>query len=234
MAAKPLKCEPYVAVPDLREETVQNCPICDKEICECEDTDVDDDDDVRPEAAYPSPPASTSSAPATSPPPSPPRRKPGPLQKTPNDEPMPLSSSQVVNPVPEYLLPPSPPIQTNLSRLDYKSKYACQRASPLVCPNQALAVELDIIKRSRALEGEERSALSYSRAISAVKGTPHSHEKIEAFSSWPSAYPHRITSMRQVGELPHVGTKITGLVRRFGVVRIYCEYADHASDPGVS
>ena len=50
------------------------------------------------------------------------------------------------------------------------SRYACQRASPLVCPNQALVRELDVIRRSRALEGEERSSLSYQRAASVIKG----------------------------------------------------------------
>ena len=30
--------------------------------------------------------------------------------------------------------------------------------------------ELDIIRRSRALEGEERSSLSYQRAASVIKG----------------------------------------------------------------
>lgn len=37
--------------------------------------------------------------------------------------------------------------------------------SPLICPNQTLVNELSVIRRSRELEGEERSALSYSRAI---------------------------------------------------------------------
>lgn len=51
------------------------------------------------------------------------------------------------------------------STLDPMSPYACQRASPLVCPNQALVDELAVIRRSRELEGEDRSALSYQRAI---------------------------------------------------------------------
>lgn len=49
---------------------------------------------------------------------------------------------------------------------DHKSRYACCRASPLVCPNQALVDEIDIVRRSRDLEGNNRSALSYERAIS--------------------------------------------------------------------
>lgn len=46
------------------------------------------------------------------------------------------------------------------------SRFACQRLSPLVCPNQALLQEIGIIKWSRHLDGNSRSALSYSRAIS--------------------------------------------------------------------
>lgn len=48
----------------------------------------------------------------------------------------------------------------------YKSRFACERYSPLICPNQDLVKELHIIKLAREMESEERSALSYSRAIS--------------------------------------------------------------------
>lgn len=53
----------------------------------------------------------------------------------------------------------------DLAVLDHTSRYSCQRASPLICTNQALVRELDIIRRCRKLEGEERSVLSYARAI---------------------------------------------------------------------
>lgn len=49
--------------------------------------------------------------------------------------------------------------------LSHTSRYACCRASPLICPNQGLIEELDIVMQSRSLEGEDRSALSYQRAI---------------------------------------------------------------------
>jgi hypothetical protein len=49
--------------------------------------------------------------------------------------------------------------------LSHTARYSCCRASPLICPNQGLVAELDVIRRSRSLEGEERSALSYQRAI---------------------------------------------------------------------
>lgn len=53
----------------------------------------------------------------------------------------------------------------DLDLLDHTSRYSCQRASPLICPNQDLVRELDIMRRCRNLEGEERSMLSYARAI---------------------------------------------------------------------
>ena len=51
------------------------------------------------------------------------------------------------------------------SKLSHTAHYAVERASPLICPNQDMVKELAIIRRSRELEGEERSALSYQRAI---------------------------------------------------------------------
>jgi DNA polymerase IV len=57
--------------------------------------------------------------------------------------------------------------------LSYSAPLACCRASPLICPNQAVVAELNVIKRSRWLEGESISALSYSRAIASLKGLIH-------------------------------------------------------------
>ncbi|KDQ55259.1 hypothetical protein JAAARDRAFT_37797 [Jaapia argillacea MUCL 33604] len=100
--------------------------------------------------------------------------------------------------IPSYLLPPNPPIPTNLKKLDHKIKYSCCRASPLICPNQKLCDELNIVRKSREVEGEMRSALSYERAISMIK-----------------AYPRRITSIAQVNGLPYIGTKLTTMVEEF-------------------
>jgi hypothetical protein len=50
-------------------------------------------------------------------------------------------------------------------KLSYMSRFAVQRASPLVCPNQAMLVQLDVIRNARALDGDERSSMSYSRSI---------------------------------------------------------------------
>ena len=59
-------------------------------------------------------------------------------------------------------LPPSP------SSLSYMSRFAVQRASPLVCPNQAMLMQLDIIRNARVLDGDARSAMSYSRSIAVM------------------------------------------------------------------
>ncbi|KAH9485502.1 DNA-directed DNA/RNA polymerase mu [Psilocybe cubensis] len=48
---------------------------------------------------------------------------------------------------------------------NWRSKYACTRASPLVCVNQTLVAELGVLGRSRELEGMGINALSYERAV---------------------------------------------------------------------
>lgn len=49
--------------------------------------------------------------------------------------------------------------------LSATARFACQRESPLVCPNQELVEQLDVIRRTRELDVDWRSALSYARAI---------------------------------------------------------------------
>ena len=59
----------------------------------------------------------------------------------------------------------SSPLPSTSRSLSYISRFAVQRASPLVCPNQAILVQLDVIRNARALDGDERSAMSYSRSM---------------------------------------------------------------------
>ena len=153
--SKALPCHNYVAVPDLQETTVKHCPDCNCKPCACSD---DAFEAATPRLAgkqLPSPPSSPSAS-----------------VKNRDSHTTTVHEKKPTQPVevPMNLLPPDPPIPTNLEKLDYMSRYACQRASPLVCPNQALVRELDVIRRSRALEGEERSSLSYQRAASVIKG----------------------------------------------------------------
>lgn len=63
--------------------------------------------------------------------------------------------------IPPIVKPTEPKVITN-----WRGRYACQRASPLVCLNQKLAEELQVLCRSRELEGLGINALAYERAIS--------------------------------------------------------------------
>lgn len=74
---------------------------------------------------------------------------------------------------PAYLLhPPVPPPEV---KLDHTAHLCCSRPSPLVCPNQPLCDALDVLRRGRALESNERSALSYGRAIAVSVILPSFH-----------------------------------------------------------
>ncbi|KAG2055573.1 Nucleotidyltransferase [Suillus hirtellus] len=89
---------------------------------------------------------------------------------------------------------------TEVELLSHTAKYSCLRPSPLVCPNQSLVKEIDVIRQGRNVEGEERSMLSYSRAISVIK-----------------AYPHVITehNIQDIHELPFLGVKILSMIEEF-------------------
>ncbi|KAH9006161.1 Nucleotidyltransferase [Lactarius hatsudake] len=99
---------------------------------------------------------------------------------------------------PAFLLPPSKPPSS--VELDHTAHFCCSRASPLVCPNQALCAEFDVLRRSRMLESNERSALSYARAIAAIK-----------------AFPRVITESerREVQKLPFIGTKVSQMIDEY-------------------
>lgn len=74
---------------------------------------------------------------------------------------------------PAYLLPP--PVPPSEVKLDHTAHFCCSRPSPLVCPNQPLCDALDALRRGRALESNERSALSYGRAIAVSVILPSFH-----------------------------------------------------------
>ncbi len=82
------------------------------------------------------------------------------LKKSPRP---PLRAAHISPAPPAFLLPPSKP--PSPVELDHTTRFSCSRASPLVCPNQSLCAEFDVLRRSRVLESNERSALSYARAI---------------------------------------------------------------------
>ena len=156
---KPLPCEEYVALQELRTETAKNCPDCNLAPCACSDSESETEEASRTIVPnVPQSPLSSSTA-----------RLVGDTA-APTFPACPSEHGKSTTQFPANLLPPRPPIPTQLDKPNHMSRYACQRASPLVCPNQELVREFDIMYRSRALEGEERSGLSYERAISVIKG----------------------------------------------------------------
>ena len=132
---------------------------------------------------------------------------------------------------PAFLLPPSKPPPA--VELDHTAHFCCSRASPLVCPNQSLCAEFDVLRRSRVLEGNERSALSYARAI-AVSVTSLALQRalkptrLKGYQRCPDPYPtadvHPLTvylafpraitesERSEVRKLPFIGTKVSKMV----------------------
>ncbi|PVF97046.1 Nucleotidyltransferase [Serendipita vermifera] len=78
------------------------------------------------------------------------------------------------------------------------SNYSVHRRTPLICPNQEFISQLAVIKRARWLDRDERSELSYARAIASIK-----------------AYPRKITSVPEIEQLPWIGPKITDKMRQY-------------------
>ncbi|KAF5355182.1 hypothetical protein D9756_005471 [Leucocoprinus leucothites] len=84
---------------------------------------------------------------------------------------------------------------------NWRSRYACARASPLVCPNQDLAVALNVLGRSRELDGLFANALAYERAVAVIK-----------------SYPNLITQetfKRDVAKLPGIGSKVHAKIKEY-------------------
>lgn len=94
------------------------------------------------------------------------------------------------------------------------ARWACQRPSPLVCINQDLANELDVIRKQRWLIGDVQSALSYQRAISAVK-----------------SFPAKLETRAEAKKLQGIGPKIAGLVEQFNANGHIAEAAVIRADP---
>lgn len=135
-AGEPQPCGDYAVVKELKDETARNCP--DGPNCKgCM------------KCSSRSRSSSSSQKRALSPPPTPP--------------PPPTHSSATG----VTLIPDSVPwnFEQAKAKFDNISRYSCARLHPLVCPNQGLVNELRVMKEGRDLEGEARSALSYSRAI---------------------------------------------------------------------
>ncbi|KAI0050505.1 Nucleotidyltransferase [Auriscalpium vulgare] len=101
--------------------------------------------------------------------------------------------------IPENLLPPRVPLKTTPD-LDHTVRFSCQRTSSLVCPNQELCEQLDVVRKLRELEGEERSSLSYRRAVASIKSYPRQLSKCDR---------------EEIARLPNIGTKISKMVLEY-------------------
>ncbi|KAL8789014.1 MAG: hypothetical protein Q9195_007034 [Heterodermia aff. obscurata] len=75
-----------------------------------------------------------------------------------------------------------------------KKIYSCERSTPLHCPNEKFIEQLSSIKLARLLTGDEIGVRAYSTSIASI-----------------AAYPHVITSMKEVLELPGCDQKIAYL-----------------------
>ncbi|BFZ60454.1 hypothetical protein YB2330_001490 [Saitoella coloradoensis] len=80
------------------------------------------------------------------------------------------------------------------------NKYACERQTPLICPNQSFADALSTIKLARELSGDRVGVRAYASAIAAVKAFPYAF--VEG-------------GERELGKVPGVGQKITMLTREW-------------------
>ncbi|KZV73954.1 Nucleotidyltransferase [Peniophora sp. CONT] len=170
---KALPCEDYAALRDLKETTCANCP---SGPCTCGSTDSDSDT---------SPPVTPSKP-----------RKPRSSGHREPDVPTIVRTSTRTE-IPMYLMPPELPYEVKMDKLPFNTRFSCQRAAPLECVNQELSDTLEIIRRSRLLEGEERSALSYGRAIAVIK-----------------SFPKKITdgTRDEAKNLPNIGVKLSKMI----------------------
>lgn len=96
--------------------------------------------------------------------------------------------------------------------------YACQRATPLTCPNQGFICQLKKIKLARLLSLDEIGVRAYSSSIASI-----------------AAYPYPLQSTREVLALPGCDQKIAQLFHEWqsnnGHIR---EVADIEADPALS
>ncbi|VDC00335.1 unnamed protein product [Peniophora sp. CBMAI 1063] len=169
---KALPCEDYAALRDLKETTCANCP---SGRCTCGPTDSDSD-------------TSPLNTPTKA-------KKPRSFDHSQRESAVARTSARTE--IPGYLLPPETPYAVEMEKLRFNTRFSCQRATPLRCINQDLCDTLEIIRRSRLLVGEDRSALSYGRAIAVIK-----------------SFPKRITgeTRDEAKELPNIGVKLSKMI----------------------
>ncbi|KAK3378327.1 hypothetical protein B0H63DRAFT_244660 [Podospora didyma] len=92
--------------------------------------------------------------------------------------------------------------------------YSCQRPTPIRPPNEKFIQELIKIRTARTLNGDKVGVRAYSSAIAAL-----------------AAYPHTLSSAREVSNLPGCGSKIALLFQEFKDTGELKEANDEELDP---
>ena len=96
--------------------------------------------------------------------------------------------------------------------------YACERATPLISPNQAFITELKKIKLARVLTLDEIGVRAYSSSIASI-----------------AAYPHPIQSTREILALPGCDQKIAHLFHEYQTSNGQLQaVADIEADPALA
>ncbi|KAL1875282.1 hypothetical protein VTK73DRAFT_10238 [Phialemonium thermophilum] len=109
----------------------------------------------------------------------------------------------------DHHLPPIP---------DYlHTTYSCQRPTMVNPPNEGFIEQLKKIRRTRTLLGDKIGVRAYSSAIATL-----------------AAYPHTLSSPREVARLPGCGPKIALLFQEFRDTGQLREVKDAESDPRLS
>ncbi|EJD44828.1 hypothetical protein AURDEDRAFT_124929 [Auricularia subglabra TFB-10046 SS5] len=146
-------------------------------------------------------------------------------RKTPPGQPTPPRSVSRSAPLTPTATPPpdTPPPETFpmmpprelLEKFSPKAGSSVLRLHPLVCPNQRLIEELAVIRNARKLEGEERSELSYSRAIASIKAQPAEFRTIKDIKARLLLVPYLLFPHLSAQDVPFVGAKISNMIEEF-------------------
>ncbi|KAF7728248.1 hypothetical protein EC973_006529 [Apophysomyces ossiformis] len=113
-------------------------------------------------------------------------------------------------------------IDTSLAAGFINTRYECLRPTPLVSSyNQHLVSLLQLLEKQRELNLEDKSALSYSHAVAAIK----------VIFDDRFAYPKKIQSVSEASKIIGIGKKISGLIDTYLKTGHIPEAEDLLTDP---